>query len=120
MSTASTSTGPIAVLGATGGQGGAVVDALLDAGRSVRAVVRSPESSRAQALADRGVELAVADLMSGDGLTEAFAGVAGAFALTTPFESGVDAELTQGMRSSPRRMHQRCHISCSRRWPAPT
>ncbi|AFA75718.1 NmrA-like family domain-containing protein [Gordonia polyisoprenivorans VH2] len=96
MSTASTSTGPIAVLGATGGQGGAVVDALLDAGRSVRAVVRSPESSRAQALADRGVELAVADLMSGDGLTEAFAGVAGAFALTTPFESGVDAELTQG------------------------
>ncbi|MGC5246089.1 NmrA/HSCARG family protein [Gordonia sp. DT219] len=90
------SSAPIAVLGATGGQGGAVVDALLDVGRAVRAVVRAPDSPRAQALAGRGVELAVADLVSGDGLTEAFAGTAGAFALTTPFESGVDAELAQG------------------------
>lgn len=96
MSTPSNPTGPVAVLGAAGGQGGAVVDALLDAGRTVRGVVRSPESARAHALADRGIEIAVADLMSGDGLTEAFTGTAGAFALTTPFESGADAELTQG------------------------
>ena len=43
----------------------AVIDALLDAGRPVRAVVRSEGSGRAQALAARGVELAVADMGSG-------------------------------------------------------
>lgn len=52
-------TGTIAVFGATGQQGGAVVDALLDHGAPVRALVRSPQSERARALAARGVELAV-------------------------------------------------------------
>lgn len=50
--------GAIAVFGATGQQGGAVVDALLARGARVRALVRTPESDRAQALAARGVELA--------------------------------------------------------------
>lgn len=87
---------PIVVIGATGGQGGAVLDALLDAGFAVRAVVRDAVSSKAAALADRGVELTVGDLVSGVGLTDAFTGAAGAFALTTPFESGVGAEVAQG------------------------
>ncbi|MDS1114860.1 NmrA family NAD(P)-binding protein [Gordonia westfalica] len=89
-------TSPIVVIGATGGQGGAVLDALLDAGFAVRAVVRDAVSSKAATLADRGVELAVGDIVSGVGLTDAFTGAAGAFALTTPFESGVDAEVAQG------------------------
>ena len=88
--------GTITVLGATGGQGGAVVDSLLDAGATVRAVVRSADSPKAIALAERGVELAVGDIASGAGMTEAFQGAAGAFALTTPFETGVEAELMQG------------------------
>ncbi|HEX7304814.1 NmrA/HSCARG family protein [Lentzea sp.] len=50
--------GAIAVFGATGQQGGAVVDALLARRARVRALVRTPESDRAQALAARGVELA--------------------------------------------------------------
>ncbi|MDH3026772.1 NmrA family NAD(P)-binding protein [Gordonia alkanivorans] len=87
---------PVAVIGATGGQGGAVLDALLDAGFAVRALVRDAVSSKAAALADRGVELAVGDIVSGVGLTDAFTGAAGAFALTTSFESGVDAEVAQG------------------------
>lgn len=87
---------PVVVIGATGGQGGAVLDALLDAGFAVRALVRDAVSSKAAALADRGVELAVGDIVSGVGLTDAFTGAAGAFALTTPFESGVDAEVAQG------------------------
>lgn len=87
---------PYVILGATGGQGGAVVDALLDAGRPVRAVVRDAESARAVRLAERGVELAVGDMVTGNGLTEAFDGAAGVFGLTTPFETGVDAEITQG------------------------
>ncbi|MFD5828474.1 NmrA/HSCARG family protein [Lentzea sp. NPDC060358] len=51
-------TGTIAVFGATGRQGGAVVDALLDHKATVRALVRDPRSDRAQALEARGVELA--------------------------------------------------------------
>lgn len=52
--------GTIAVFGATGQQGGAVVDALLPRGARVRALVRSPGSDRARALAARGVELSTA------------------------------------------------------------
>src|SRR3954463_11187719 len=51
-------TGTIAVLGATGPQGGAVSAALLDHKARVGALVRNPQSDRAQALAARGVELA--------------------------------------------------------------
>ena len=46
---------PVAVLGATGQQGGRVVDALLAAGAPVRALVRDPASPAAQALEARGV-----------------------------------------------------------------
>jgi uncharacterized protein YbjT (DUF2867 family) len=49
--------GAIAVFGATGQQGGAVVDALLARGARVRALVRTPESDRARALGARGVDL---------------------------------------------------------------
>ncbi len=87
---------PVVVVGATGGQGGAVLDALIEAGFPVRAVVRDAVSSKAARLAERGVELAVGDIVSGSGLTEAFTGSAGVFALTTPFESGVEAEIGQG------------------------
>jgi uncharacterized protein YbjT (DUF2867 family) len=52
----------IAVFGATGQQGEAVVDALLARGALVRALVRNPESERARALAARGVELARFDI----------------------------------------------------------
>ena len=52
------SIGTIAVFGATGQQGGAVVDALLNRGAAVRALVRNPRSDRARTLAARGVELA--------------------------------------------------------------
>ena len=63
---------PVAVFGATGAQGGPVVQALLDAGRPVRAVVRNPD--KAQSLKERGAEVAVADA-----LTAALRGVSGAF-----------------------------------------
>lgn len=41
-------TGTIAVFGATGQLGGAVVDALLDRKARVRALVRNPQSDRAR------------------------------------------------------------------------
>ena len=52
---------PFAVIGATGQQGGAVVDALLDAGEPVRALVRDTESAKSVAMSERGVSLFRAD-----------------------------------------------------------
>lgn len=91
MSTART----IAVFGATGMQGGAVVDALLDRGAEVRALVRSPESDRAQALAGRGVELAYADADAPDSLSPALTGVDEFFLMTAP-PGGMQTEDTEG------------------------
>ncbi|MFJ5722365.1 NmrA/HSCARG family protein [Streptomyces sp. NPDC093149] len=87
---------PIAVLGATGGQGGAVARALLEAGRGVRAVVRDPGSGRAKALAVAGAEVVPGDLFDAASLAEAFRGTTAAFAVTTPFQDGLDAEVAQG------------------------
>jgi uncharacterized protein YbjT (DUF2867 family) len=87
---------PYVVLGATGGQGGAVLDALLESGRSVRAVVRSASSARSRSLQDRGAELAEADISDAHTLAAAMRDSAGVFAMTTPFEDGEEAELAQG------------------------
>ncbi|MFB6715589.1 MULTISPECIES: NmrA/HSCARG family protein [unclassified Streptomyces] len=87
---------PIAVLGATGGQGGAVARALLEAGHGVRAVVRDPGSGRAKALAVAGAEVVPGDLFDAASLAEAFRGTKAAFAVTTPFQDGLDAEVAQG------------------------
>ncbi|MFG2628913.1 NmrA family NAD(P)-binding protein [Streptomyces sp. NPDC048473] len=86
----------IAVLGATGGQGGAVAAALLEAGRGVRAVVRDPGSGRARALAAAGAEVVHGDLFDEGSLAGAFLGTTAAFAVTTPFQDGLDAEVAQG------------------------
>jgi uncharacterized protein YbjT (DUF2867 family) len=73
----------IAVLGATGGQGGGVVDALLSGETfRVRAVVRDPATDAANALARRGVDLVQADLLDPGSLRRAFEGAHGAFVVT--------------------------------------
>lgn len=86
---------PYAVVGATGGQGGAVVDALLERGMPVRALARRL-STRTALLQERGVEIAVADITDVSATADVFAGTAGVFAMTTPFEDGPDAEVAQG------------------------
>jgi uncharacterized protein YbjT (DUF2867 family) len=87
---------PTLVLGATGGQGGAVADALLQRGARVRAMVRRPDQPSARRLVDLGVEVVAGSLDDRAALSAAMRGVGAAFALTTPFEAGVDAEVTQG------------------------
>jgi uncharacterized protein YbjT (DUF2867 family) len=87
---------PVLVLGATGGQGGAVAAALILAGRPVRAVVRDPASAGAARLAAAGAGLAVAEFTDREALAVAMRGAAATFALTTPFESGPAAEVQQG------------------------
>jgi uncharacterized protein YbjT (DUF2867 family) len=70
-------TKPIAVLGATGAQGGPVAHALLDAGRPVRAIART--EARLHELAARGADVRAVDLADEAALTDALRGVAGAF-----------------------------------------
>src|ERR1700722_804769 len=77
---------PIAVLGASGNQGGAVVRALKASGQfKVRALTRTPEKHRE--LAD---EVVTADLNRPETLKAAFAGAHGVFLVTNPREPGAD------------------------------
>jgi uncharacterized protein YbjT (DUF2867 family) len=79
----------IAVLGATGAQGGGLVDAILDdrdGGFTVRALTRNPESEAAMALAAAGAEVVAADLDDEASLVAAFAGAYGVFGVTNYWE----------------------------------
>ncbi|MEU1394826.1 NmrA/HSCARG family protein [Micromonospora zamorensis] len=87
----------VLVIGATGNQGGAVTDLLLDHGHEVVAYVRAPESPNAQALAARGVQLAIGNLADAEALGRAASGVDAVFGLSVPFgEGGKEEEIAQG------------------------
>ena len=87
----------VLVIGATGKQGGAVVQALLTRGHRVRALTRNSTSGAANRLRDRGVELAVGDLNDKDSLVRAARGTDAVFAMSTPSEQGAENETAQGM-----------------------
>jgi uncharacterized protein YbjT (DUF2867 family) len=79
----------IAVVGATGAQGGSVCDAILNdpgGGFACRAVTRDPDKDKARALAAKGAEVVKADLDDVSSLEKAFAGAHGAFCLTNFWE----------------------------------
>ncbi len=75
----------IAVVGATGAQGGGLVRAILDdpgGGFGARAITRNVNSDQARALADRGAEVVAADIDDGASLVAALQGAYGAFFVT--------------------------------------
>jgi uncharacterized protein YbjT (DUF2867 family) len=79
----------IAVVGATGAQGGGLARAVLadpDGGFAVRALTRDPSKDTAVALADRGAEVVQADLDDEASLTAAFDGAYGAYCVTNFWE----------------------------------
>lgn len=78
-----TPSGPIAVIGATGQQGGAVARALLDRGAAVRALTRDPASPKAAALAERGAALVTGSPEDPAALDALFTGASAGFAMTT-------------------------------------
>jgi uncharacterized protein YbjT (DUF2867 family) len=78
---------PYAVFGVTGRTGAAAADALLRAGHRVRVVVRDPARSRPWA--ERGAEIAVADLTDLAAMTRALSGVRGAY-VVNPQQYGLD------------------------------
>jgi uncharacterized protein YbjT (DUF2867 family) len=86
----------ILVTGATGTQGGAVVRALLEKGFPVRAMTRSPDSERAKAISEPGVEVVQGDFDDIESLDRALDGVYGAFSVQQWRNIGTDAEIRQG------------------------
>ncbi|MFZ5785263.1 MAG: NmrA/HSCARG family protein [Acidobacteriota bacterium] len=79
----------IAVVGATGTQGGGLVQAILDDPErtfAARAITRTPDSESARRLAGRGAEVVAADLDDEASLRKAFAGAHGVFCVTNFWE----------------------------------
>ncbi len=78
----------IAVVGATGSQGGGLVRAILadpDRQFAARALTRNPQSSKAQELAAAGADVVQADLDDEASVRRAFDGVHGAYVMTNYF-----------------------------------
>jgi uncharacterized protein YbjT (DUF2867 family) len=79
----------IAVVGATGVQGGGLARAILadpSGGFSVRAITRDPNKDNAKALAAKGAEVVSANLDDVESLKKAFAGAHGVFGVTNFWE----------------------------------
>ena len=79
----------VAVVGATGAQGGGLARAILDDPSRrfrVRAITRKPDSDAARALAQRGAEVFAADLDDAASVEAAFRGAHGAFCVTNFWE----------------------------------
>jgi uncharacterized protein YbjT (DUF2867 family) len=89
----------IAVIGATGAQGGGMVRAI-QADKSgsfaARAITRNPNAEKAQALRAAGAEVVGADIDKPETLGKAFAGAYGAFCVTNFWEHfSAEREVTQ-------------------------
>jgi uncharacterized protein YbjT (DUF2867 family) len=79
----------IAVVGATGAQGGGLVRAILNDKNgpfAARAITRKMDSDKAKALADAGAEVVAGDLDDVKSLKQAFEGAHGAFCVTNFWE----------------------------------
>lgn len=86
----------IAVTGATGHQGGAVMHHLRERGFGVRALSRNPDDPKARRLIGPGVEVLRADLKDEATLMSALDGVEGIYSVQSR-EEGVEEEIRQGM-----------------------
>jgi uncharacterized protein YbjT (DUF2867 family) len=92
----------IAVFGATGTQGSAVVDTLLSDGTfTPRAITRNPASDKALALKARGAEVAQANVWDKESIKKAITGCEGVFGVTdffdpTIYPNNLKGEIEQG------------------------
>lgn len=89
----------IAVLGATGAQGGGLARAILNDSNSefvVRALTRDASSDKAKVLADLGAEVVTVDVDDAESLKNAYEGAYGAFCVTFFWEHfSADKEIEQ-------------------------
>jgi len=88
----------IVVLGATGAQGGSVVEALLkDGSFKVRGITRDASKDEAKALAAKGIEIVAADVSKPETYGAIFKGAYGAFVVTNFWDpSSMGKEKEQG------------------------
>ena len=99
----------IAVVGATGAQGGGLARAILNdptSGFAVRALTRKVESDKGKELKKLGAEVVAADLDDVESLKKAFAGAHGAFLLTNFWEHfSAEKELAQAKNMAQAAKH---------------
>jgi uncharacterized protein YbjT (DUF2867 family) len=88
----------ILVTGATGKQGGALINELTGKGFNLRAMTRHPDGDAAKALRGKGVEIVQGNLDDAASLKPALQGAWGVFAVQNTWEAGVEGEETQGKR----------------------
>lgn len=89
--------GVVAVVGATGRQGSAVVRHLLQDGWHVRALTRNTSSAASMELHAKGAGIQRADTEELTSLLPAFSGAYGVFNAQNPMTSSPDAEVRQGL-----------------------
>ncbi|QLG61244.1 NmrA/HSCARG family protein [Halorarum salinum] len=86
----------VLVIGATGTQGGAVADHLMDDGVTVHALTRDPDADAARSLEDDGAEIVEGSLDEIGALETAMEAVDGVFCVTNFWEHGYDTEVQHG------------------------
>lgn len=87
----------LVVFGATGNQGGSIIDAVLGDSKTanefkIRGITRDPSKPNAKALEAKGVECVAADINNKDQIEAAFKDAYAIFAMTNYWET-MDAEL---------------------------
>ena len=110
------------VFGATGNQGGSVIDSILSDPKTasefkIRGITRDPSKPNAQALTAKGVECVAADINSRDQIKSALQGAYAVFAVTNYWEK-MDAELEikQGRTVADVAKVGHCRHSCVDRY----
>lgn len=89
----------VIVVGATGTQGGSVVNSLLqDSTYRVRAITRNPDSDAGKALKAKGAEVVGANLNDEESLVNAFTGAYAIFAVTNFFEPAMSVGIDQARK----------------------
>jgi uncharacterized protein YbjT (DUF2867 family) len=90
----------VAVVGATGRQGGQVVRHLLAEGLRVRALSRTPAGRKGVELTGLGADVLYGDLEDPASLDSAFADVTGVFVMQPPGAASIEDEVRQGMNAA--------------------
>jgi uncharacterized protein YbjT (DUF2867 family) len=110
----------IAVVGATGAQGGGLVRAILsdpDNSFQVRAITRNAQSEKAKELAGLGAQVVEADVDDKDSLVKAFEGAYGVFCVTffwEHFSPEKEKEHAKNMAEAAKR--QELNMLSGHRW----
>ena len=86
----------IFVTGATGKQGSAAVESLINNGFTVKALTRNPDSAAAQKLKNLGAQIVIGNLDDTNSYRDQLRDVHGIFCVLT-YENGIDREIKQGI-----------------------